>query len=186
MSDFDVVLKLFLQLVVILLACRVVSYIGARFLKQTTVVSEMIAGVLLGPSLLGLFFPHIQQWLFPITPLTLQGGEHISNQSMTILFRHIITPALFANTPPLAAGTDRRWGFQSGAKSSPLVAVRAGFPRRRNIIRIKIPRPLGRGFLFTALVVMAIVTTVMTSPIYYLREWQERKNRLLAKCAPSS
>jgi len=30
-----------------------------------------------------------------------------------------------ANTPRLAAGTDRRWGFQRGAKSAPLVAVRA-------------------------------------------------------------
>ena len=33
-----------------------------------------------------------------------------------------------ANTPRLAAGTDRRWGFQRGVKNTPLVAVKRGFP----------------------------------------------------------
>ena len=44
------------MIAVILLACRVMGIIG-RYLGQTQVVSEMITGVVLGPSLLGLFLP---------------------------------------------------------------------------------------------------------------------------------
>jgi len=49
---------------VILLACRVVGAL-ARRLGQPQVVGEMIAGVFLGPSLLGLLAPGLQQTLFP-------------------------------------------------------------------------------------------------------------------------
>lgn len=54
----------FLQMFVILLACRVVGAL-ARRLGQPQVVGEMIAGVFLGPSLLGLLVPSAQQTLFP-------------------------------------------------------------------------------------------------------------------------
>ena len=54
-NDFSV--RFFLQLAVILLACRIVGRAGRKFLGQPQVVGEMIAGVLLGPSLLGLVFP---------------------------------------------------------------------------------------------------------------------------------
>ncbi len=64
MSNFDLVLKLFLQLTVILAVCRAVGWLG-RFAGQTQVVSEMIAGVLLGPSLFGALAPSAQHWLFP-------------------------------------------------------------------------------------------------------------------------
>ncbi|WP_395443185.1 cation:proton antiporter [Caulobacter sp. UC70_42] len=62
-GDFSV--HFFLQLTVILLACRVVGWLGQKFLAQPQVVGEMIAGVLLGPSLLGLVFPDFQLALFP-------------------------------------------------------------------------------------------------------------------------
>ena len=61
----DYSIHFFLQLAVILLACRVVSWTGQRFLAQPPVVGEMIAGVVLGPSLLGLFFPELQGAIFP-------------------------------------------------------------------------------------------------------------------------
>jgi len=61
----DYSIHFFLQLAVILLACRVVGKLGQRFLGQPQVVGEMIAGVILGPSLLGLFFPEIQGAIFP-------------------------------------------------------------------------------------------------------------------------
>jgi Kef-type K+ transport system membrane component KefB len=64
MSNFDLVLKLFLQLAIILAACRLVGAVGKR-LGQTQVVGEMVAGILLGPSLLGFFVPEAQAWLFP-------------------------------------------------------------------------------------------------------------------------
>lgn len=62
-SDFSI--HFFLQLAVIILTCRVVGWLARRFLKQPQVVGEMIAGVLLGPSLLGLFFPGLQDAIFP-------------------------------------------------------------------------------------------------------------------------
>lgn len=61
----DYSIHFFLQLAVILFACRIVSWAGQRFLAQPPVVGEMIAGVLLGPSLLGLFFPDLQGAIFP-------------------------------------------------------------------------------------------------------------------------
>jgi Kef-type K+ transport system membrane component KefB len=54
----------FLQMFVILLTCRLVGAMSRR-LGQPQVVGEMIAGVFLGPSLLGLAFPAIQQLVFP-------------------------------------------------------------------------------------------------------------------------
>jgi Kef-type K+ transport system membrane component KefB len=62
-GDFSV--HFFLQLGVILLACRVAGWAGRKFLAQPQVVGEMIAGVFLGPSLLGLFFPDLQAAIFP-------------------------------------------------------------------------------------------------------------------------
>ena len=54
----------FLQMFFILVACRLVGALSRR-LGQPQVVGEMIAGVFLGPSLLGLLFPGAQQSLFP-------------------------------------------------------------------------------------------------------------------------
>lgn len=55
----------FLQLAVIIVACRGVGWLAKRYLGQPQVVGEMIAGVILGPSLLGLLAPDIQALLFP-------------------------------------------------------------------------------------------------------------------------
>lgn len=54
----------FLELAVILGTCRLVGLVGQR-LGQPQVVGEMIAGVLLGPSLLGRIAPDLQHHLFP-------------------------------------------------------------------------------------------------------------------------
>jgi len=62
-GDFSI--RFFLQLAIILLACRVVGWAGRRFLAQPQVVGEMIAGVLLGPSLFGLLAPELQAAIFP-------------------------------------------------------------------------------------------------------------------------
>jgi Kef-type K+ transport system membrane component KefB len=51
MTYTDATLKLLLQLSIILFACQITCYIGKRFLAQSSVVGEMVAGVLLGPSL---------------------------------------------------------------------------------------------------------------------------------------
>ena len=62
-SDYSI--HFFLQIAVILLVCRVVGWFAHRFMGQPQVVGEMIAGVILGPSLFGLFFPEYQAALFP-------------------------------------------------------------------------------------------------------------------------
>ena len=66
----------FLQLALILAACRIVGTLAAK-LGQPQVVGEMIAGVTLGPSLLGLFLPEVQQALFPKESLNVLyvGGQ---------------------------------------------------------------------------------------------------------------
>jgi len=54
----------FLQMFVVLCICKVVGRM-ARYIGQPQVVGEMIAGVLLGPSLIGHFFPQAQAVIFP-------------------------------------------------------------------------------------------------------------------------
>ena len=58
----------FLQMFVILAVCRLVG-LAAKRIGQPQVVGEMIAGVLLGPSLFGLLTPALQKELFPAESL---------------------------------------------------------------------------------------------------------------------
>src|ERR1700745_3041529 len=64
MNNAHLAIQFFIQLAVILLFCRLVGAIGL-LLGQPLVVAEMLAGVLLGPSLFGLLLPDAQHWLFP-------------------------------------------------------------------------------------------------------------------------
>ena len=64
LTPFDLSVRFFLQLVVILAACQATGWVFRR-IGQSQVVSEMIAGVLLGPSLLGWLFPSAAAYLFP-------------------------------------------------------------------------------------------------------------------------
>ena len=64
MTPFEISVRVFLQIAVILAACRLVGRLVRPF-GQPQVVAEMITGVLLGPSLLGLVAPAAQAWLFP-------------------------------------------------------------------------------------------------------------------------
>lgn len=64
MSSFDLSVLFFLQMAFILAVCRVTALVFKR-LGQSQVVSEMIAGVLMGPSLMGWIFPSFSAYLFP-------------------------------------------------------------------------------------------------------------------------
>jgi len=64
MTNYQLAIAFFLQLAVILTVCRLVGY-AAKFLGQPQVVGEMIAGVLLGPSLFGLMAPELSEVVFP-------------------------------------------------------------------------------------------------------------------------
>jgi Kef-type K+ transport system membrane component KefB len=70
MSNFELSIRFFFQLAFILATCRVVGLIAKRF-GQPQVVGEMIAGVVMGPSLFGLLFPAAQAHVFPKASLTI-------------------------------------------------------------------------------------------------------------------
>lgn len=77
MSSSQLSVAFFFQMFVILAVCRLVGLV-ARRIGQPQVVGEMIAGVLLGPSLFGLFLPDWQQRLFPRETLkTLYVGAQL-------------------------------------------------------------------------------------------------------------
>ena len=64
MTPTELAPRFFIAVAVILIFCRLVSGLLRRA-GQPPVVSEMLAGVLLGPSLLGLLAPGVQAALFP-------------------------------------------------------------------------------------------------------------------------
>ena len=68
--------RFFIAVVVILLFCRVVSWTIGRA-GQPPVVGEMVAGVLLGPSLLGAIAPRLEHELFPtaLKPVLYVAGQ---------------------------------------------------------------------------------------------------------------
>jgi Kef-type K+ transport system membrane component KefB len=68
MSTQELSVAFFLQMAVILGMCRLVGMLAKR-IGQPQVVGEMIAGVLLGPSLCGHFFPEAQARVFPAESL---------------------------------------------------------------------------------------------------------------------
>jgi Kef-type K+ transport system membrane component KefB len=64
MSGHQLAVQLLFQVALILTACRITGWV-ARYFGQPQVVAEMIAGVILGPSVLGHFSPDLAVRLFP-------------------------------------------------------------------------------------------------------------------------
>ncbi|HEY0553877.1 MAG TPA: cation:proton antiporter [Thermoanaerobaculia bacterium] len=77
---------LLLQIIVIVLAARILGTVCLK-IRQPPVVGEMIAGILLGPSLLGLVAPQAQGFLFPAASM---GGLRILSQIGVILFMFVV------------------------------------------------------------------------------------------------
>lgn len=77
---------LILQIVTILIVARI---FGNLFFKigQPLVIGEIIAGIFLGPSFLGLFFPEVSSFLFP--PESLKAIQYLSQVGL-VLFMFII------------------------------------------------------------------------------------------------
>ena len=183
MSNFDLVLRLFLQLTVILLACRIVGILG-RYVGQTQVVSEMVTGVILGPSLLGYLFPSVQTWLFP-AQLTVAVGSATSvipHPSMSILYAfsqiglvlYMFLIGLDFDAGLLrgrlrSAGTVSLAGiatpFALGAAVAYWLLNESDF-FSPGILNIGLQAGVIRPTLFTIMVLMAVVTTLMASPLF--------------------
>jgi Kef-type K+ transport system membrane component KefB len=109
--------RFFLAAVIILITCRLVVMV-ARRIGQPPVVGEMIAGVLLGPSLLGLVFPGVQDALFPdavrpmlyvvshigLVAFMFEVGHQFASHKVRGLGRPAGTVSLAGVTAPLILG----------------------------------------------------------------------------------
>ncbi|BBZ36365.1 cation:proton antiporter domain-containing protein [Mycolicibacterium confluentis] len=98
----DTAIHFFLQLAVILVACRVAGLVAQR-IGQPQVVGEMIAGVVLGPSLLGRVAPELQHHLFP--PGTANIVLYTAAQIGLVLYMFIIGLNFDVNHVRQRAGT---------------------------------------------------------------------------------
>jgi Kef-type K+ transport system membrane component KefB len=77
---------LLLQIIVILIASRLISSLF-RKIGQPSVIGEMVAGIVLGPSLLGMLFPNAMSFLFPVSSM---GTLRSLSQIGVILFMFIV------------------------------------------------------------------------------------------------
>jgi Kef-type K+ transport system membrane component KefB len=117
MSAADLTTRFFLAVVVILIVCKLVSLLVGRA-GQPPVVGEMIAGVLLGPSLLGEIAPRLETDLFPkallpiiyvagqlgLVALMFQAGRELRSYLKPGLGRTAVTISSLGVVVPLAAG----------------------------------------------------------------------------------
>ncbi len=77
---------LLLQVIAIVVAARALGALFRR-IGQPSVIGEMIAGILLGPSLLGLLAPDFQGFLFPASSM---GALRLLSQIGVILFLFVV------------------------------------------------------------------------------------------------
>jgi Kef-type K+ transport system membrane component KefB len=84
---------LLIQIVIIILVARLFSWI-CRKIDQPEVIGEIAAGIVLGPSLLGLYFPSVQAAIFPPDSL---GNLQFLSQIGLILFMFVIGMELDLN-----------------------------------------------------------------------------------------
>jgi Kef-type K+ transport system membrane component KefB len=79
---------LLLQILVILIIAKLFGFLfNNRLLRQPAVVGEIVAGIVLGPSVFGLLFPGLSGFIFPPTSL---GNLQFLSQVGLILFMFVI------------------------------------------------------------------------------------------------
>ena len=78
--------RLLLQVLIIVAAAKLLGSLFAK-IRQPPVIGEMIAGILLGPSLLGMVAPGVQTFLFPADSL---GALQLLSQVGVILFMFVV------------------------------------------------------------------------------------------------
>lgn len=74
------------QIITIIIVARVLGWICKK-IGQPTVIGEIIAGIVLGPSLIGLYFPEFSNALFPVKSL---GNLQFLSQIGLILFMFMV------------------------------------------------------------------------------------------------
>jgi len=77
---------LLLQIIAIMLVARVFGFV-CRKIGQPSVIGEIVAGIVLGPSLVGAYFPAFSSFLFPASSL---GNLGVMSQFGLILFMFVV------------------------------------------------------------------------------------------------
>lgn len=77
---------LLLQIVVIIVVARIFGLIFKK-IGQPMVIGEILAGIVLGPSLFGAYFPEVSEFLFPVSSL---GNLSILSQIGLVLFMFVV------------------------------------------------------------------------------------------------
>lgn len=81
------------QIITIIMVARVFSWICKK-IGQPSVIGEIVAGIVLGPSLVGMYFPEFSEVLFPVQSL---GNLQFLSQIGLILFMFVIGMELDLN-----------------------------------------------------------------------------------------
>lgn len=85
---------LLVQIITIILVARILGWFCKK-IGQPTVIGEIIAGIVLGPSLIGLYFPEFSNAVFPAQSL---GNLQFLSQIGLILFMFMVGMELDLNT----------------------------------------------------------------------------------------
>jgi Kef-type K+ transport system membrane component KefB len=77
---------LLLQIITIIITARIFSWLCKK-INQPVVIGEIVAGIVLGPSLIGRYFPGLSASLFPVNSL---GNLQFLSQIGLILFMFVV------------------------------------------------------------------------------------------------
>jgi Kef-type K+ transport system membrane component KefB len=118
----DDLAKLLLALTLLLAAAHSGGYVFAHF-RQPRVIGEIVGGLILGPTVLGVLAPGAEAWLFPATGPVPQVLDALSQLGLLLLM--------------FGAGAEMRSSFQSGERKTVAAVTLAG---------VALPALVGFGF----------------------------------------
>jgi Kef-type K+ transport system membrane component KefB len=158
----DPLAVLLLQIIVIIACARLFGYLFKK-IRQPAVIGEIVAGIILGPSIIGAFFPEINNFLFPAASLSTLS---FISQIGLILFMFIIGMEL-----DLKAISKQAYGAVIISHASIIIPYTLGMVLAYYIYRDY--APAGTSFLSFALF-MGIAMSITAFPVL-ARILQEKK-----------
>ena len=175
MHEFEsLLLHVLLQLALIIAAARGGAWLLSKA-GQPQVVGEILAGLLLGPSLLGRFHPRLVEFFFPAeTADVLPVLSEIGLVMLMFLIGLEFDFAHLSHIGRTAATIGKMGGCGLAARlggltwrDSGCVAVMMNTRALMGLIAINVGRQMGvvPDNIFGMLVIMAVVTTLITTPL---------------------
>lgn len=158
----DPLAVLLLQIIVIIACARFFGYLFKK-IRQPAVIGEIVAGIILGPSIVGAYFPEITNFLFPAASLS---SLSFISQIGLILFMFIIGMEL-----DLKAISKQAYGAVIISHASIIIPYTLGMLLAYYIYRDY--APAGTSFLSFALF-MGIAMSITAFPVL-ARILQEKK-----------